>query len=62
MTYKRSDWLCGLLLAEEYIKTGFALLWVEKEFFSDEGGEHKNGVFDYIKHCENNLKNIENNQ
>jgi len=58
MKAKRSKWMEGLLLAESYIRDGFAPLWVEQEYFSDEENDYKQGIFDYLSYYENNLKNL----
>jgi len=58
---KRSGWMEGLLQAEEFIKDGFAPLWVEQGYFYDEENDYKHGVFDYLNYYENNLKNLSKN-
>ena len=58
MKTKRSEWMKGLLQAEELIKDGFAPLWVEQEYFYDEENDYKHGVFSYLSYYNNNLKNL----
>ena len=61
MKNNRSEWMEGLLGAEEFIRDGFSPLWVEQEYFYDEENDYKQGVFDYLRYYENNLKNLSKN-
>lgn len=59
--YKRSNWMRGLLEAEDMVKQGYSVQQLEDEFFNDVGDYWK-ASNEYIDYYENNLKNIENNQ